>query len=206
MSLAGKGVRFTMLSACETSMVDELNAWTGIAPALTLAGIPAVVGMQYAVMDANAIAFTKAMYSSLAVGQTIDEAVSAGRQAIFLHSKEAAERDWGVPVLYLRAEEGTLFPPKEKSKLPSTPPRPLNLRALREAIVKAFSLEELAILCSDIEQALIENGNDLQVNLDLLEGNGKVAKVQGLITYLDRRGVLNYLTTAVEQSRPNLLQ
>lgn len=109
MNLAGRGVRFAMLGACESSKVDQINAWTGIAPALTLAGIPAVVGMQFKVRDPNAIAFSNILYDSLAAGLTIDEAVAKGRLAIYTLG-DPDERDWGVPVLYLRADEGVLFP------------------------------------------------------------------------------------------------
>ena len=299
LNLAGRGVRFAMLGACESSKVDQINAWTGIAPALTLAGIPAVVGMQFKVRDPNAIAFSNILYDSLAAGLTIDEAVTKGRLAIYTLGNND-ERDWGVPVLYLRAEEGVLFP-KPKPNVP-LPPKPvstpvnfhasreaivtargkrqtylarlrdqlvryftrddfivlcsdvgiqndelregglevqanelvqrlenegripdlvaycsklrpnvswddltaLNVRTLREAIVKSFSLEDLEILCSDVSQALAEAGIDLQVNLDLVEGNGKTAKVQSLIGYLDRRGYLPYLVKAVRESRPNI--
>lgn len=214
MNLAGRGVRFAMLGACETSKVDQINAWTGIAPALTLAGIPAVVGMQFKILDTNAIAFSSILYDSLAAGLTIDEAVAKGRLAIYTLG-DSDERDWGVPVLYLRAEEGVLFPkarPKvpipadlTEKPLPLKPvPPPANLRALREAIVNSFSLEDLEILCADIQQALAESGIDLQVNLDVVGGNGKTAKVQSLIGYLERRGHLPYLVKAVRDARPNI--
>lgn len=109
-NLANRGVRFAMLGACESSKVDQVNAWTGIAPALTRAGLPAVVGMQFTIRDDNAIAFSKSFYQALADHQTIDEAVTAGRLAIYARSNDEQERDWGVPVLYLRAKEGVLFP------------------------------------------------------------------------------------------------
>ncbi|MGH9972097.1 MAG: CHAT domain-containing protein [Pyrinomonadaceae bacterium] len=211
MNLAGRGVRFAMLGACESSKVDQINAWTGIAPALTQAGIPAVVGMQFKVLDLSAIAFSNILYDSLAAGLTIDEAVTKGRLAIYTLGDDD-ERDWGVPVLYLRAEEGVLFPkpkpnlllPTEKPVSPKPVPTTVNLRTLREAIVKSFSLEDLEILCADLQTALAEAGIDLQVNLDLIEGNGKTAKVQSLIGYLDRRGYLAYLLEAVREARPNI--
>ena len=108
--LKGLGVRLALLGACESSRVDRINAWTGIAPALMRAGIPAVVGMQYSVFDENAVYFSKAFYTVLAAGKSIDEAVSAGRRAISVRTDDD-ERDWGAPVLYLRAEgDGVLFP------------------------------------------------------------------------------------------------
>jgi CHAT domain len=138
-SLGKKGVRFTMLSACESGRVDQVNAWTGIASALTRAGIPAVVGMQYTIKDVNAIAFTKSLYLALAAGQTIDEAVIAGRQAIFIRSTEE-ERDWGVPVLYLRAEEGILFPQPPITSSPQTPEERTYLQKRFETILAQIDL------------------------------------------------------------------
>jgi hypothetical protein len=209
MNLAGRGVRFAMLGACESSKVDQINAWTGIAPALTLAGIPAVVGMQFKILDSSAIAFSSILYESLAAGLTIDEAVSKGRLAIYTLGNND-ERDWGVPVLYLRAEEGVLFP-KAKAAAPAPtvqtgqPLQPaVNLRALREAIVSEFSMEDLQILCADIQQALADEGIDLQVNLELVGGNGKSAKVLNLIDYLNKRRRLSYLLKAVRDTRPDI--
>jgi len=108
-NLTGRGVRLAVLGACEAGRRDQMNAWTGVVPALTRASIPAVVGMQYTVRDRSAIAFNRRLYRALADGQPIDAAVTDGRLAIFNRSSDD-ERDWGVPVLYLRADEGVLFP------------------------------------------------------------------------------------------------
>ncbi len=102
-------VRLAVLAACETGATDQINAWTGVVPALIGAGIPAVVGMQFTIGDRNAIAFSSQFYEALAKGLSIDAAVFEGRLAINLEGGEN-ERDWGVPVLYLRADEGVLFP------------------------------------------------------------------------------------------------
>lgn len=109
-NLRSCGVRLAMLGACESSRVDQVNAWTGVAPTLMRAGIPAVVGMQFSVYDENAVLFSKAFYRVLAAGKSIDEGVTAGRRAISNRADDA-ERDWGAPALYLRAEgDGILFP------------------------------------------------------------------------------------------------
>jgi hypothetical protein len=108
-NLRGRGVRLAVLGACEGGRRDQVNAWTGVVPALTRAGIPAVVGMQYKIRDKNAIVFSRRFYRALAAGQPIDAAVTDGRLAILNRSGDD-ERDWGVPVLYLRTGEGVLFP------------------------------------------------------------------------------------------------
>ena len=109
MTLTGRGVRLAVLTACEAGQRDAATAWAGVVTALTRVGIPAVVGMQFRILDASAVAFSRAFYRALAAGQTIDGAVADGRLAVF-DSGGDDERDWGAPVLYLRAEDGVLFP------------------------------------------------------------------------------------------------
>jgi hypothetical protein len=262
-NLRGRGVRLAVLGACEGGRRDQVNAWTGVVPALTRAGIPAVVGMQYTIRDKNAIAFSRRFYRALAAGQPIDAAVTDGRLAI-LNRGGDDERDWGVPVLYLRADEGVLFPstrpvrpaeghdeaqgrgthiqveqhvgtvvggkvvgveigqmteqPKsrargeleqelEKFMEPAVLPLAgdVDKRALREGMVEALSLEDLELLCDDVETALGRAGIQLQVNLEIVGGSGKRAKVLRLIQYLDRRGYLGYLVSAVRSVRSGII-
>jgi len=78
-------------------------------------------------------------------------------------------------------------------------------RALREAIVKNFSLEEVEVLCADVQQALEDAGVELQVNLEMVGGVSKAARVLNLIEYLDRRGRLDYLVAAVRAARGEII-
>ncbi len=108
-NLANAGVRLAVLGACSSAARDEGGAWTGVAPALVRENLPAVLAMHYPVQDLNAARFMAHLYTRLLGGYTIDEAVFEGRQALF--SQAGLEnRDWGLPVLYLRARDGLLFP------------------------------------------------------------------------------------------------
>lgn len=107
--LQAAGVRVAVLGACESGRRDGVNTWSGIAPALIERGVPAVVGMQYKVLDSRAIAFSRMFYTALAGGLSVDEAVAAGRQAMLAASGKH-DLDWGVPVLYMRAPDGVIFP------------------------------------------------------------------------------------------------
>lgn len=221
LNLNARGVRLAVLTACEVGQRDAASAWAGVVTALTHAGIPAVVGMQFRIRDTNATAFSRQFYHALANGQPIDAAVADGRFAIFNRGDDN-ERDWGVPVLYLRAEDGVLFPqetqPSAFSTLTSTlrpqeslaksamkPPATVDKRRLRDAMIKAYSAGELEILCSDIQESLSRDGIDLQVNLDVVGGGGKALQVLNLIEYLDRRGYLAYLVQAVREARPGII-
>jgi hypothetical protein len=78
-------------------------------------------------------------------------------------------------------------------------------RTLRRAITKAFTGEALKILCSDVEALLSGDGIDLQVNLDMVGGEGKEVQILNLIEYLDTRTYLPYLEAAVREARPGLV-
>jgi len=106
--LRGAGVRLAVLGGCETGRRDGVSVWSGTAPALIKAEIPAVVANQFKVLDTCAIAFSKQFYQALLVGGlSIEQAVSAGRIAAYMVDREG--RDWGAPVLYMRAADGRLF-------------------------------------------------------------------------------------------------
>jgi hypothetical protein len=240
MNLQGSGVRLAVLTACEVGQPDADSAWAGVVTALTHAGIPAVVGMQFRIRDSNALAFSRAFYRALAAGQPIEAAVSDGRFAIF-NQGEDNERDWGTPVLYLRAEDGVLFPQADPaqnvdsfnqakynievgdinqaavvighnntvqqnvSRPEAWLSSPVDKRKLRDAMIKAFSTDEIEILCSDVQVDLGRDGIDLMVNLDVIGGGSKPIQVLNLIEYLDRRGYLPYLVKAVRQARPGII-
>jgi hypothetical protein len=220
--VSGRGVRLAVLSACESSRRDQVNPWTGIVPALTRAGIPAVVGMQFKIYDTNAIVFGSFFYQSLAAGESIDTAVREGRLAIYLNRNSDDERDWGVPVLYLRAEEeeGVLFPNSAGdgtkrnggatgggtiTRPPALPSRgDINPVTLRKAMVKRYAPPySLDTVCQVAEQLLRESGINLQVNVAIAGGNTLEAQVLNLIQYFDRRGYLPYLMVALREDAPD---
>jgi hypothetical protein len=107
MNLRGQGVRLAVLSGCNTGRREGVSVWSGIAPALVKMGIPAVVANQYRIQDRCAIAFGRQFYQALAGGLPIERAVAAGR--VGAYNADKSGRDWGVPVLYLRAGDGTIF-------------------------------------------------------------------------------------------------
>jgi hypothetical protein len=106
LKLRQAGVRAAVLGACRSGRRDDVNVWSSVAAALLKVKLGAVVGMQYTIRDDSAIAFASAFYPALVAGLPIDEAVTNGRLAI----SEVDARGWGVPVLYLRAPDGVIFP------------------------------------------------------------------------------------------------
>lgn len=107
--LRGARVRLAVLNACESGARSGENLWGGVAPALVRAGLAAVVASQYKLQDVNAVPLAEELYRGVLGGGRIDEAVSAARIAIFQQSG-LENRDWGSPVLYMRVEDGIIFP------------------------------------------------------------------------------------------------
>ena len=112
--LQAAGVRMAVFGACYSGMRSERYPWDSVAGALARRDIPAIITMQYEVYDAHATAFTGAFYGALAAGLSLDEAMTAGRLAMFALTSAQLDQtgflEWGGPVLYSRLPDGKLFP------------------------------------------------------------------------------------------------
>ena len=112
-------LRLVFLNACRTAeLSDATDPFAGLAAALVMAGVPAVLGMQIPISDAAAIAFSGAFYQRLAAGDPIDTATVEGRMAVHLADPES--REWATPVLFLRTQDGRLFDSPPASSQPGT--------------------------------------------------------------------------------------
>ncbi|WP_457332941.1 CHAT domain-containing protein [Rhizobacter sp. P5_C2] len=140
-SLASKGIRLAVLAACQSARTDGRNKWAGVAPSLVRAGIPVVIGMQYSVYDASAVAFSKMLYLALSRVDTIDEAMAEARGAIMNLNLQTG-RDFATPVLYMRIAEGHELGLRAALAGPAAAP----------AAVRAGSSSEVAIVLSEIAE------------------------------------------------------
>jgi hypothetical protein len=104
--LSNAGVRLAVLGACQSAERDDVNVWGSVAESLLKAELGAVVGMKFKVRDDSATAFAEKFYNALAIGLSVDEAVTAGRVAV-ASLKDA--KGWANPALYLRAPDGVIF-------------------------------------------------------------------------------------------------
>jgi formylglycine-generating enzyme required for sulfatase activity/ABC-type branched-subunit amino acid transport system substrate-binding protein len=110
-------LRLVFLNACETARVSKqagLDPFAGVAAAMVMAGIPAVVAMQFPITDEAAIRFAGRFYPLLAAGEPVDYAVGQGRLAIRVAESETLE--WATPVLFMRAPDGAIFQVSEEWK------------------------------------------------------------------------------------------
>jgi len=96
-------VRLVMLHACKSGMVSDQGLLSAVAPALSAAGIPAVVAMQLTVQAEAGTRFAGVVYRNLARGVSIQHAVNQARQALFVEDEEGIS--WYVPTLTIRARD-----------------------------------------------------------------------------------------------------
>ena len=115
--MRGRRTRFVMLSACHGGARGARTPWSGVASALLGVDIPAVIAMQADVHDDSAICFARRFYSALAEGKPLDTAVVDGRLEI-VNQLGRDERDFAVPVVYLEAFDGAVFPRRSAIESP----------------------------------------------------------------------------------------
>lgn len=108
-------MKLAVLNACQTAKLsgsNELDPFSGVAAAIVMSGLPAVVAMQFPFSDEAALIFANKFYSRLILGDAVDVAVAFSREAIHLELSESLE--WGTPVLFMRVPHGKLFEFKNK--------------------------------------------------------------------------------------------
>jgi tetratricopeptide (TPR) repeat protein len=134
--LAEGRVPVVVLNACQSGAVGkELEA--SVATALLKAGCAAVVAMAYSVYAVAAAEFMAAFYESLFTGDSVGQAVGAGRRRLFGHDGRPSPKgdmplaDWLVPVHYMRRE--VRFPQARTSRPADTLPLDAVLDEIRAA-------------------------------------------------------------------------
>jgi hypothetical protein len=175
--LRASDVRLAFLGACESSRTGGRSPWNGVAQALVASGCPAVVSMQYEVLNTAATVFSRGFYTALASGLTIDEAVSYGRLAMLAASGEE-EMQWGIPTLYLQAWDGVLFP--EIARQP-----PASAREIRKTIRLVIGAVDKRSQLNAIVAKRIKS--DLKITIGTIGGVAKVIKADVIDSDVDVR-------------------
>jgi hypothetical protein len=108
--LKGRMPRLVVLNACrsaETAGDAGRDFFAGMASALVLGGLPAVVAMRTPISDRAALTFSKTFYKELAAGEPVDAAAAEARLAIYRTDPGSVE--WATPVVFMRVSDGRLF-------------------------------------------------------------------------------------------------
>ena len=143
--LAEGKVPVVVLNACQSGAVGkELEA--SVATALLTVGCAAVVAMAYSVYAVAAAEFMAAFYESLFTGDSVGQAVTAGRKRLFGHDGRPSPKgdmplaDWLVPVHYMRRE--VRFPQARTARPATAPSLDAALDQIRAAPVEPAAAQD----------------------------------------------------------------
>lgn len=98
-------LRFVVLNGCDTDLVAAELAQV----------LPAVLGVRGTTLNWSCQAMTEGLYEGLAAGQTLEAAVTLGRQTI--DRRYPGTREWVLPTFYLSAPHGILFMPNAAQEM-----------------------------------------------------------------------------------------
>ncbi len=101
-----RSLRLAVLNACEGARSAAQDPFAGVAQELVRQRLPAVIAMQFEISDEAAVTLSHEFYLALAEGYPVDAALAQARRAIYT---QAADVEWGTPVLYLRSPDGRIF-------------------------------------------------------------------------------------------------
>jgi len=142
-ALGHSSLRLVVLNSCDTARAPAEDPFAGLAQGLVRMMIPAVVAMQWKIIDTGAITFAKAFYGAIANNLPVDGALVEARKGMFL-AKYPTE--WGTPVLFMRGADGRIFQIDQPSA-----------KQLRDRQIKALS--------DDARSAIDEKDYDAALHL-----------------------------------------
>lgn len=106
--LSRAGTKLAVFNACNSGF------WPFVRPFMR-AGVPAVVGVQGLVSNIAALNFAEKLYQSLAVGLSLDEALTFARLCVVESERSYYDCDWARFMAYMPTESAVLFPRSEGS-------------------------------------------------------------------------------------------
>ncbi|MBP7961184.1 MAG: CHAT domain-containing protein [Caldilineaceae bacterium] len=174
-------VKLVVLNACQTARDAAPTPMNSLGAHLLQSGLPAVIGMQYAIKDQAAMRFSQLLYTSLMDGPCagrVDAAVAQARSGLFALNN--GDTSFGTPVLWLNSQDGVIFnlpsvnpPPSIPNPVPPPPPAPeMEITSIRIWIDSFLQRSpdnftgDLKLLAIQQHQAL----KDLWNNLTQLQG------------------------------------
>lgn len=134
-----ESVKLVFLNACLAGQGNERIPLAAVGPQLLQAGIPAIIAMQFVILDDVAIQFASALYESLvsvACSGVIDQAVAQARSTLF--ALDANSFGYGTPVLWLNSSDGAIF------HLPVSE-QPVEIESTAQAVTQESVPLELAV-------------------------------------------------------------
>lgn len=205
--LAGHdSLRLVVLNACHGATASPSDLYAGTAGTLTRLGVPAVIAMQFALLDVAGVTLARVFYDALADGLPLEAALTEAR--ITVASEHAGRLDWAAPVLYLRSPDGVLFATRPQPTVVSPPPpRPpvgpprARLTELTGPQHKLFDEALLSAFSHDSLRQMVRH--ELNENLDHFAGGSDLMTVVYKLTdWAQRRGYLDALLDGALRAEP----
>ena len=103
-------VKLVFLNACLAGQPDDTTPFASLAQRLLQTGIPAVIAMQFEVLDRAAADFAGFLYEALVSGPcpgAIDVAISIARSGLYISDPDRI--DYATPLLWLNAQDGIIL-------------------------------------------------------------------------------------------------
>ena len=138
--LAAGGVRLAVFNACNSGY------WNFVRP-LIRSGVPTVIGVQGIVSNIAALHFAERLYQSLAVGLSLDEAMTSARLHVMDPGRSMYECEWGRFMAYMPTDDAVVFPRPAVAKIEK------QQRQLRDA--RERSIRDVANLARDLDGAAV---------------------------------------------------
>ena len=142
--LSRANTKLAVFNACNSGF------WSFVRPFMR-AGVPAVVGVQGLVSNIAALNFAEKLYQSLAVGLSLDEALTFARLWVVEPERSFYDCDWGRFMAYMPTESAVLFPRSERGAIRR---RQQTVRSQRaetiEGLSKRLDGEGVSRMLSDI--------------------------------------------------------
>jgi hypothetical protein len=98
--------RLVVLNSCQSGRSGTQDLFSSTAATLVRQGISAAAAMQFSISDAGASKFARGLYSALASGRSVGDAMGSGRVGLL---STPGSLEWVTPVLYVRGDTSTLF-------------------------------------------------------------------------------------------------
>ena len=159
--LAGRGVRLVVLSTCQSGKTSNREAYADLASILVKKNIPAVVAMQYSILDSSATKFAETFYHAIASKKPVDLALTEAR-IVMKNAENSNGIDFATPVLYLSDPEcitlGDIKP--EESGISNKPMMLADVQIMNRGFVgrkKQLRLLQKDFM-SDVKRAAIIHG------------------------------------------------
>lgn len=115
-------VKLVFLNACLAGQPDDTTPFASLAQRLLQTGIPAVIAMQFAVLDRAASEFAGFLYEALVSGPcpgAIDVAMSIARSSLYISDPDRI--DYATPLLWLNAPDGMILNLASHSSIAEAP-------------------------------------------------------------------------------------